>query len=41
MKFFGKLKPFLVPVLCGVVGALIYDRWVKSKLPASITGDMS
>lgn len=40
MKFLGKLKPFLVPVLCGVVGALIYDRWVKSRLPMSLTGQV-
>ena len=38
MKFLGKLKPFLIPLGLGIVGALIYERWIKSKLPAFLTG---
>jgi hypothetical protein len=38
MKSLGKLKPYLIPILLGVIGALIYDRWVKSRLPGFLRG---
>lgn len=40
MKFLGKFKPYLIPIALGIVGALVYDRWVKSRLPMSITGQV-
>ena len=36
MKFFGKLKPFLVPILLGVLGAWIYSKFVQDRLPAKL-----
>ena len=36
MKFLGKIKPFLIPIVCGVVGAYLYDRFVKAKLPQAL-----
>lgn len=38
MKFLGKFKPYVLPLALGVLGALVYDRWVKMRLPAMLRG---
>lgn len=38
MKFLGKFKPYVLPLALGILGALIYDRWVKNRLPAMLRG---
>lgn len=32
----SKLKPYVVPILCGVVGAWLYSKFVQPRLPANL-----
>ena len=36
MKAFGKFKPYILPLVLGVVGAWIYSKWVAPRLPANL-----